>query len=132
MGPAPLGFDFNNLVNFGGKGVYSDPEFTWTTVVAPTAIEFLASDKLGPQYQNDMFVGDANNGRIYNFNLNAQRNGFLLSGVLSDRVANSDSETQSLIFGGGFGIITDLRIGPGDGYLYVLSFAGNLYKIIPK
>jgi glucose/arabinose dehydrogenase len=132
MGPAPAGFDFSNLVSFDGKGVYSDPEFTWTTVVAPTAIEFFNSGKLGSQYQNDMFVADANNGRIYDFNMNSQRNGFLLSGALSDKIANTDAETQSLIFGGGFGLITDLKIGPEDGHLYVLSFAGNLHKIVPN
>ena len=132
MGPVPPGFDFNNLVNFGGKGIYSNPEFTWTSTVAPTAIEYLASDKLGSQYQNDMFVGDVNNGRIYDFNLNSQRNALILSGVLSDRVANTDSETQPLIFGGGFDAITDLKVGPGDGYLYVLTFGGTLHRIVPK
>ena len=73
MGIAPAGFNFNNLVSFGGKGIYSNPEFVWTKVVAPTAIEFLNSARLGTQYQNDMFVADFNNGRIYNFNLNSQR-----------------------------------------------------------
>ena len=62
MGMAPSGFNFNNLESFGGKGVYSNPEFVWPQVVAPTAIEFLNSASLGPQYQNDMFVGDFNNG----------------------------------------------------------------------
>jgi aldose sugar dehydrogenase len=55
MGMAPDGFDFNNLVSFGGRGRYSNPEFVWTESVAPTAIEFLTSSKLGTQYQNDMF-----------------------------------------------------------------------------
>jgi glucose/arabinose dehydrogenase len=44
------GFDPNNdLVDFGGKGKYSDPEFEWGDTVAPTAITFLNSDKLGIQ-----------------------------------------------------------------------------------
>ena len=33
MGFAPAGFNFNNLVNFGGKGKYSNPEFVWTQPV---------------------------------------------------------------------------------------------------
>ena len=44
-----------------------------------------------------------------------------LTGVLSDRIANTDSETQSVIFGEGFGGVSDLKVGAGDGYLYVLS-----------
>ena len=132
MGMAPAGFDFNKLVNFGGKGVYSQPEFVWYEVVAPTAIEFLNSANLGTQYQNDMFVGDYKKGRIYNFNLNSQRTALVLTGSLSDRVANTDPETQSVIFGEGFGGISDLKVGgTGNGYLYVLSYNGAIYRIAP-
>ncbi len=133
MGMAPSGFNFNNLVNFGGKGKYSDPEFVWTQTVAPTAIEFLTSGKLGSSYQNDMFVGDFNKGRIYDFNLNSGRTALSLSGNLADKIANTDAETGQVIFGEGFGGVTDLKVGPGDGYLYVLSIGnGALYKILPK
>ena len=133
MGMAPDGFDFDNLVSFGGRGSYSDPEFVWTRSVAPTAIEFLASNKLGTQYQNDMFVADFNKGRIYRFDLNSQRTGLVLSDVLADKIADTDSETQSVIFGEGFGGVTDLKVGLGDGYLYVLSIRnGALYKILPN
>ena len=133
MGIALAGFNFNNLVSFGGKGKYSNPEFVWAEVVAPTAIEFLSSARLGTQYQNDMFVADFNKGRIYNFNLNSQRTGLALTGVLSDRIANPDVETQSVIFGEGFGRLTDLKVGAGDGNLYVLSFSnGAIYRILPK
>ena len=35
-----------------------------------------------------------------------------------------------MIFGEGFGGITDLKVGPTDGYLYVLSIGnGAIYKI---
>ena len=135
MGYAPAGFDLNKLANFGGKGKYSNPEFVWTQAVAPTAVKFIPSDKLGSAYKNDMFVADFNKGRIYDFNLNSARNGFALSGVLADRAANMDSETQQIIFGEGFGAITDLKVGNGDGYLYVLSYGttnGAIYKILPK
>ena len=133
MGFPQSGFNFNSLVNFGGKGKYSDPEFVWGEVVAPTAIEFLTSNKLGSAYQNDMFVGDHNKGRIYDFNLNSGRNALVLSGVLADKVADPDSETAQVVFGQGFNRITDLKVGIGDGYLYVLSIgSGAVYKILPK
>ena len=59
----------DDLGGFEGKGKYSDPEFSWRQSVAPIAIVFLNSDKLGKQYENDIFVGTVNGGRIFNFNL---------------------------------------------------------------
>ena len=69
-----------DLVDFGGKGKYSPPEFTWTNTVAPTALVFLTSNKLGEQYQNDIFVGDVKYGNIYHFKLNKERTSLLLNG----------------------------------------------------
>ena len=137
MGMAPAGFDFSNLVQFGGKGKYSNPEFVWTQTVAPTAIEFLGSSKLGTTYQHDMFVGDFKNGRIYKFDLNAQRTALLLTGSLADKVANTDAETQSIVFGQGFRGVSDIKVGPGNGYLYILSYGsgpsgGAIYRILPQ
>jgi len=119
-----------NLVTFGGKGVYRAPEFSWLPTIGPTALKFLNSAKLGSQYQNDMFVGDVNTGNLYYFKLNQNRDGLVLSGPLANKVDNSLDELKSVIFGKGFGTITDLQVGP-DGYLYVLSFGGNIYRIIP-
>ena len=119
------------LVDFDGKGKYSSPEFVWD--VAPTAISFLNSDRLGQQYVNDIFVGDAKYGNLYHFKLNEQRTELLLDGPLEDKVgAIEELEQQGAIFGHGFGVITDIEVGP-DGYLYVLSFGkeGNLYRIVP-
>lgn len=47
-----------NLLDFGGESNYSLPELTWADTIGPTAIKFFKSDKLGKQYENDMFVGD--------------------------------------------------------------------------
>src|SRR5918997_7146594 len=44
QGMAPVDFEFEDLINFQGKGNYSDPEFVWTDTVGPTAIKFLGSD----------------------------------------------------------------------------------------
>ncbi|MFL6383099.1 MAG: PQQ-dependent sugar dehydrogenase [Nitrososphaeraceae archaeon] len=129
-----------DLVDFGGKGKYSGPEFTWSShTVGPTALKFLNSDnKLGKQYDNDMFVGDVHNGNIYHFKLNEARTDLVLGGgLLADKVADSDSELEEsaagvggIIFGKGFGGITDLEVGP-DGYLYVVSIGqGAIYRIV--
>ncbi|MDQ5870425.1 MAG: PQQ-dependent sugar dehydrogenase [Thermoproteota archaeon] len=121
------------LVGFGGKGKYSPPEFTWDRSVAPTALKFLSSSKLGAQYANDMFVGDAKFGNIYHFVLNKNRTGLSLEGPLADKVADKIEELGNTIFGKGFGVITDLQVGP-DGYLYVLVYDkddGRVYRILP-
>jgi aldose sugar dehydrogenase len=57
----PKGFDLDKLVDFEGKGTYSDPEFVWGNRVGPTALKFLNSSKYGKEYQNDMFVADFHN-----------------------------------------------------------------------
>jgi glucose/arabinose dehydrogenase len=125
----------NDLVNFGGKGKYHPPQFTWFRKVVPTGITFLNSNKIGNLYENDMFVADALNGNIYHFKLNAQRTGLLLpKGPLADGVANSSDSLDQIIFGKGFGGITDLKVSPYDGYLYVLTFdqtQGTIYRIVP-
>lgn len=121
----------DRLVNFGGKGKYSNPEFAWTRTVGPTAIEFINSEKLGKQYQNDIFVGDINHGRIYDFEVNEKRTGLILKGRLADGVADDDKENKAITLGHDFGDITDLKLGP-DGYLYVVTFGqGKIFRIVP-
>jgi glucose/arabinose dehydrogenase len=104
----------------GGK--YSDPEFVWHNPIAPTAIEFLDSKKLGDKYQNDIFVGSFNYPRIIHFHLNEERNGLYLRGPLEDRVEHNPQGYGAVVFGRNFGRIVGLETGP-DGYLYVLSLA---------
>jgi aldose sugar dehydrogenase len=131
QGKAPIDFDYFQLVNFHGKGKYRDPEFSWTSTVGPTKIVFLNSDKLGKQYDNDIFVSDIHLGRIYHFKVNYNRTGLDLAGPLADKVADTPAETEVSIFGSNFAGISDLVVGP-DGYLYVLSLGrGAIYKILP-
>jgi aldose sugar dehydrogenase len=131
QGIAPLGFNPNTqLVTFDGKGKYHDPQFVWKQTVGPTALKFLNSDKLGRLYENTIFVGDVNTGNLYNFKLNEERTGLLLSGPLEGKIANSLGDLRPVIFGHGFGTITDLQVGP-DGFLYVLTFDGAIYRIVP-
>jgi len=131
---APIGkinLDPENLVDFNEKGKYSPPEFTWKKPVGPTAIKFLPNDKLGKEYKNDLFVGDVNNGYIYHFDLNKDRTELVLAGKLSDKIAETD-EIEDVVFGQGFGGITDIEVGPYDGYLYVVSIEeGKIFKIVP-
>jgi len=131
MGMAVSRFDpQEDLFNFAGKAKYSDPEFVWKQTVAPTALKFLNSTKLGSQYANTIFVGDVKTGNLYNFKLDTDRKVLLLKPPLDDKVADTPDEIQSAVFGQGFGVITDIQVGP-DGYLYILGITGNIYRIVP-
>lgn len=133
-------FDQEELVDFGGKGKYSDPEFSWASNsdfrTAPTSIVFFDSDKFGEQYKDGVFVGDVR-GNIYHFNVDKDRTDLLLNGPLADEVANDFSEIEDLIFARFPGVITDMKVGP-DGYLYILLYQvlgqedGELYRIVPS
>jgi glucose/arabinose dehydrogenase len=113
------------LVDFGGKGKYSNPEYEWSETVGPTSLKFLNSNKLGKQYENDMFVGDANNGYLYHFELNDERTKLILDPALEDRL------NEKIIFAKGFAVVTDIEVGP-DGYLYIVAIGeGKVYRIIP-
>ncbi|MDQ3837096.1 MAG: PQQ-dependent sugar dehydrogenase [Thermoproteota archaeon] len=123
-----------DLVDFNGRGRYSDPEFTWQQTVGPTGLDFLSSSALGPTYQNDLLVGDYNNGNLYHFDLNENRTQLVLGGGLSDRALDPGDEVDDILFGTGFGGITDVKVGP-DGYLYVLTFQndeGSIFRIVPE
>ena len=121
------------FVSFNSNGKYSRPEFVWDTTVGPTALTFLNSDKLGKEYENDIFVGSTKKG-IFHFDLSANRESLSLPG--NDYVLNENENPSKLIFGENFGTITDLEVGP-DGFLYVLSGfrtadEGSIYRITPK
>ena len=109
---------------------YADPKFSWLKTIGPTAIVFLDSTNLGEQYENDVFVGDINNGNLYRFKPNEARDGFVFSGGgLSDLVADNNTEVDRNIFATGFAGVTDLKVGP-DGLLYVVSIGdGKIYAI---
>ena len=122
------------LVDFDGKGKYKDPEFVWEEKTVPTGLKFLTSDKLGTQYKNDMFVGTYLDGNVYHFELSQDRNHLSLPQdiKINSNVLKTWNSTgyKDIIFGTGFGGISNLSISP-DGYLYVVSFEkGKIYKII--
>lgn len=134
MGPRSRnGGTTGTLVSLGSAAYYVEPKFNWKTPVAPTDLHFVESPILGSEYQNDLFVGDVNTGSLYHFDLEADRRRLVLGGALSDRVADNSggnllAEQDSILFGSGFGVISDILTGT-DG-MYVLSLSnGALYRI---
>ena len=68
------------------------------------------------------------------FNLDQSRTGFIFSDPkLEDKIANNPDEANSLVLASGFDDgISDIKIGPDDGYLYILTLSGNIYRILPS
>lgn len=121
---------------------YKDPEFSWKWEVAPGGIGFVAGRGLGAQFDGDLFMGAATplleEGYLFRFNLTGNRRKVAVDDPrLVDRVAdNLDkhdlTESESLLIGRDFGIVTDIETGP-DGHLYVVSLShGAVYEIFPR
>jgi glucose/arabinose dehydrogenase len=116
---------------------YRDPEFSWRDTVAPTALTFAASRVLGCGLEHDLLVGDNNCGQLYRFKPSAGRDVLEFSSPgLQDRVADNNlqrcsGEMGEILFGSGWGAVTDLENGP-DGRLYVVSLSeGSIFRIGP-
>jgi glucose/arabinose dehydrogenase len=124
----------DDLVKLAGSK-YAGLVFSWKPSLGVTDIEFFDSKNFGDTYENNVFVGDINNGNVYYFKVNGSRTGleFNNSDIKTDLVANN-KEKDELVWGSGFKGITDLETGP-DGNLYVLTFdesrngEGKIYRI---
>jgi len=121
---------------------YRDPEFSWKFEVAPAGIGFMRGRGLGPQYENDLFMGAARTflegGHLFHFNLTGNRRKIGVDDPrLEDRVADNlckfdITESESLLFGRNFGIGTDIQTGP-NGNLFVVSLSnGAIYEIFRR
>ncbi len=119
--------------------VYHDPQFSWEKPISPTGLAFgsaaaAESESLfATKYNNSLFVGGFNNGNLYRFELNNHRDGFVFQSaqLKNDKVANIGDSQDEIVFGTGFGAITDVKMGP-DGFLYIVSFSdGTIYRVIP-
>ena len=127
----------NDLIIFEGAK-YQGPIFSWYAPIGVTDIEFFNSTRLGDKYDDNIFVGDINNGNLYFFEVNEDRTGVtfqdprLLDLVADPAKEGKNSELSSLILGEGFGRITDIETGP-DGLLYVLTYEdGKIYRITKR
>ena len=139
LGLSPLYYNFSgknfssdDLITFNGNSYYTDPVLMWNQTIAPTTISFIDSTILGDKYTNDMLVAGVKNGTILHFDLNDTRTGLDLPNDLKDKIVNTPSELDDVIFGTGFALVTDIKIDHTDGDLYILSSNpknGKIYKI---
>ena len=126
MGPMSRGSATeDDLAKLQGS-YYADPAFSWQAAVGLTDIAFSG---LPGEHENNIFAGDINNGMLYYFVVDDERDGLVLEGGLADMVADG-GEVDVVTFGNGFGGVTDVETGP-DGNLFVLSYGGSIYRISP-
>jgi glucose/arabinose dehydrogenase len=118
---------------------FTEPQLSWKFEVAPAGIGFVHGQGLGPEYAGDLLVGAARDvllgGQLWRLKLSSDRRTLVFSDArLADRVAdNLDkfdlTESESLLFGTGFGVSTDIVTGP-NGNLFVVSLShGAIYEI---
>jgi glucose/arabinose dehydrogenase len=121
---------------------YSDPEFSWKWEVAPGGIGFVDGQGLGRQFAGDLFVGAATpnlaGGYLFHLNLSGNRARIAvddprLEDRVADNVAKHDlTESESLLIGQNFGVVTDIETGP-NGNLYAVSISnGAIYEIFAR
>jgi len=118
---------------------YADPQFSWKYATAPAAIGFMGDRSLGADYEGDLFVGASlpvlTGGYLFRFKLSENRRRLTwsdprLADLVADNTAkHNPTESESLAFGTGFGVSTDIQTGP-DGNLFVVSSStGSVYEI---
>jgi glucose/arabinose dehydrogenase len=119
---------------------FSDPELAWKYEFAPGGIDFLERDVLGKEYRGDLFVGSANvrGSNLFRLPIHGNRKRVAPDDArLRDRVADNlrkyeMTESESLLFGEGFGVTPDVRESPA-GTLYAVSLSlGTIYEIRRK
>ena len=118
---------------------YSDPEFSWKHVLAPAGIGFVSSRALGPQFLGDLFVGvsvpEPMGGPLFRFNLTGNRKKIGVDDPrLEDRVADNATfhdltESESLLVGSNFGVITDIETAPNGNLVLISLDQGAVYEI---
>jgi aldose sugar dehydrogenase len=118
---------------------YSAPEFSWKFEVSPGGIGFVDGSGLGAQFNGDLFMGGARNflegGHLFHFNLTGNRARIGVDDPrLEDRVADNNhkfdiTESESLLIGRDFGVVTDIETGP-NGNLFLVSLdQGEIHEI---
>jgi glucose/arabinose dehydrogenase len=128
----------SRMVNLPGSH-YGEPQFSWKYALPTAAVGFLENRSLGRKYLGDLFVGAAtpatSGGHIFRFELTKNRQRLAWSDpVLADMVADNAAkhsivESESLLFGTGFGVSTDIQTGPGGGLFVVSVSSGSIYEI---
>ena len=126
------------MVDFPGSH-FAEPQFSWKWATAPAAIGFMEDGSLGAEYRGDLFVGASVpvlvGGYLFRFDLTKNRQRIAwsdpkLADLVADNTAKHDgTESESLMFGSGFGVGTDIQTGPRGNLFVVSTSSGSVYEI---
>jgi glucose/arabinose dehydrogenase/plastocyanin len=115
---------------------YAPPVFAWKYPVAVTAVELVTSSGLGETSTNTAWFGTVLSDVLLRYPMADDGSGLALDGPLADGVDDNSAkgdlgESAGFVAGTGFGIVTDIGLGPDD-LLYVSSISnGTVYRIGP-
>jgi plastocyanin len=115
---------------------YVPPIFSWKHPVAVTAVELVTSTGLGDSSANTAWFGTVLSDVLLRYPMAEDGSGLQLDGPLGDGVDDNSQkgdlgESADFVVGTGFGIVTDIGLGPDD-LLYVSSItSGTVYRIGP-
>ncbi|HUG47607.1 MAG TPA: PQQ-dependent sugar dehydrogenase [Candidatus Limnocylindria bacterium] len=113
---------------------FVEPALSWVYPPAVTAIEFVIGDELGQSSANSAWVGTVLTDALLRYPLAEDGSGFAVEGDLADLVDDNEQkgdlgESEPYVAGTGFGIVTDIQLGP-DGRLYVVSLSNNAVYVV--
>lgn len=118
---------------------YKNPEFSWKFAVSPAGIGFVSSPALGPEFQGSLLVGASTDqlvgGYLFQFRLSPDRKRFALTDPnLEDLVAdnkekNDLTESESLLLGRDFGVVTDIGTTPSGNVFVVSLTEGTIFEL---
>lgn len=115
---------------------YAPPVFGWKYPVAVTAIELVTASSLGDSSTNTAWMGTVLSDVLLRYPMAGDGSGLQLDGPLADGVDDNSQkgdlgESADYVVGTGFGVVTDIGLGP-DELLYVSSISNNaVYRIGP-
>jgi len=112
---------------------YEDPRFSWLTSIGITSLLFVRSARYAPNLRDQLLVADVDFSQVYLLPVSADRLDLVLTGDVADRVADTPSERDSFLWSWGWGVITEMKIGP-DGFIYVCSLYSprGIHRIRPS
>ena len=116
---------------------YSEPEYSWRHVLAPAAIGFLNSRRLGPEWFGDLFVGfsvndDPLGGGLMAFELTGNRRRIAGKLVADNATFHDPRANRPHIVGTDFGVVTDIQTAPNGNLLVVSLDKGTVFEIFRR